>query len=206
MLMSVSLIDLKVLLVEDDPIIAEHIRRLLTIEGAKVIGRAHNGHRALDLLHSGNPQFVICDIHLGTGMTGTDVAEVIHQKDDIPYIFLTSFDDESTMAQAQQHSPYGYIVKPFHDRTLISTIKIAISNHQKKTIHGQLIKTNIEEKISATLSDQEFSILQSLVAGLSYQQIAEAQYLTKDTIKYHAGKLYNKCGVKNRSGLAQRLL
>lgn len=201
-----SLKDLRILLVEDDPIIAEHLCQLLEFEGAKVIGRAHNGLRALDLLHTYTPEFVICDIHLGTGMSGTDVAEVIHQKYDIPYIFLTSFDDEGTMEQAQQHSPYGYIVKPFHDRTLISTIKIAVGNHQKKTRSGQLSRTNIEEKINASISDQEYSILSALVAGRSYQQIAESQFLSKDTIKYHAGKLYNKCGIKNRSALAARLL
>lgn len=196
---------LKILLVEDDPIIAEHLSQLLGSQGAIVIGRAHNGLRALDLLHTCSPEFVICDIHLGSGMSGTEVAEIIHQKYDIPYIFLTSFDDEGTLEQAQQHSPYGYIVKPFHDRTLISTIKIAIGNHKKKSTRGQLSRTSIEEKINTSISEQEFVILQALVSGKSYQQIAEAQHLSKDTIKYHAGKLYNKCGVKNRSALAGRL-
>lgn len=201
-----SLSDLKVLIVEDDPIISGHINKLLTVNGAKVVGKAHNGLRALDLLHNCAPQFVICDVHLGTSMTGIDVAEVIHQKYKLPYIFLTSFDDEITLSQAQEHSPYGYIVKPFHDRTLISTIKVALSNHQKKSSSGQLIQIDIEEKIKGTLSDREFAILQSLIAGNSYQQIADAQHLSKDTIKYHAGKLYGKCQVKNRSELAGRFL
>lgn len=198
--------DLKILIVEDDPIISGHISQLLSVNGAKVVGKAHNGLRALDLLHNSNPQFVICDIHLGVGMTGLDVAEVIHHKYRLPYIFLTSFDDEKTLLQAQEYGPYGYIVKPFHDRTLISTIKVALSNHQKKNSSSQLVKKNVEDKIASPLSDREFDILQSLLDGNSYQQIADAQHLSKDTIKYHASKLYNKCQIKNRSELAGRFL
>ena len=198
--------DLKVLIVEDDPIISGHLSKLLSVSGANVVGKAHNGLRALDLLHNCSPQFVICDVHLGNGMTGIDVAEVIHQKYNLPYIFLTSFDDETTLSQAQEHSPYGYLVKPFHDRTLISTIKVAISNHKKKSSSNQLIQSEVEEKIKGVLSEREFSILQSLISGNSYQQIADSQHLSKDTIKYHAGKLYSKCDVKSRSELAGRLL
>lgn len=198
--------DLKVLIVEDDPIISGHLSQLLSVNGAKVVGKAYNGLRALDLLHNCSPQFVICDVHLGNGMTGIDVAEVIHQKYNLPYIFLTSFDDESTLAQAQEHSPYGYLVKPFQDRTLISTIKVALSNHQKKSSSGRLVQSDIENKIKDSLSEREFVILQSLIAGYTYQQIADTQHLSKDTIKYHAGKLYNKCQVKNRSELAGRFL
>ena len=198
--------DLKVLIVEDDPIISGHLSKLLSVNGAKVVGKAHNGLRALDLLHNCSPQFVICDVHLGSGMTGLDVAEVIHQKYNLPYIFLTSFDDECTLAQAQEHSPYGYLVKPFHDRTLLSTIKVAISNHKKKSSSNQLVQSEVEEKIKDTLSDREFAILQSLISGNSYQQIADSQHLSKDTIKYHAGKIYNKCNIKSRSELAGRLL
>ncbi len=198
--------DLKVLIVEDDPIISSHINKLLSVHGANVIGKAHNGSRALDLLHNLSPEFVICDVHLGTGMTGLDIAEVIHQKYNLPYIFLTSFDDEKTLTEAQKYSPYGYIVKPFHDRTLISTIKVALSNHKKKNTSRQLVKSNVEGTIGITLSDREFDILQSLLNGSTYQQIADAQHLSKDTIKYHASKLYNKCKIKNRSELAGRFL
>ena len=198
--------DLNILIVEDDPIISEHISQLLTSTGARIVGKAHSGSRALDLLHNSSPQFVICDIHLGAGMTGLDVAEVVHQKYGLPYIFLTSFDDETTLSQAQEYSPYGYIVKPFHDRTLISTIKVALYNHQKKSSSGRLVREDVEEKINTPLTDREFDILQLLISGSSYQQIADAQHLSRETIKYHASKLYNKCQIANRSELAGRLL
>ncbi|MFT4568064.1 MAG: DNA-binding NarL/FixJ family response regulator [Saprospiraceae bacterium] len=135
-----------------------------------------------------------------------DVAEVINNKYDIPFIFLSSFDDEDTLDQALSHSPYGYIVKPFHDRSLITTIKTALSNHTKKQSLQKLNKTYVEELIEAPLSDQEFTILQLLLDGTSYQDIADAQFLSRDSIKYHADKLYVKLKVKSRGELAERLL
>lgn len=200
-----SLQGLKVLVIEDDPIICEHICQLLMIHEANVIGRAHQGLRALDMLHTLSPEFAICDIHLEDDITGIDVAEQIDKKYNIPYIFLTSFDDEQTLKEAQQHSPYGYIVKPFQDRTLLTTMKVALSNHDKQQINTDITKEGIEAKIEAELSSQEFDILKALLEGSTYTDIANAVFLSKDSIKYHAGKIYAKCGIKGRSELAARL-
>lgn len=198
--------DLRVLLVEDDPVIQEYLSKLLTSNGAKIVGRASTGTKAFDLLSTSEPEFVICDIHLGQGLNGIDVAKIINEKYDIPFIFLTSFDDEDTLDEALTRSPYGYIVKPFHDRSLISTIKTAINNHTKKNSLQKLNRAHVEHLIDSPLSDQEFSILQLLLNGDSYQDIADGQFLSRDSIKYHAGKLYAKLGVKNRGELAGRLL
>ena len=197
--------DLRVLLVEDDPIIQEYLSRLLSSQGAKIVGRAGTGTKALDFLHTSEPEFVICDIHLGQGMNGIDVAKVINKEYNIPFIFLTSFDDEDTLDQALLHSPYGYIVKPFNDRSLISTIKTALSNHAKKHSLQKLSKTYVEQLIKAPVSDQELEILQLLLDGASYQAIADAKFLSRDSIKYHAGKLYGKLDIKSRGELAGRL-
>lgn len=197
---------LRVLLIEDDPVIQEYLSKLLSNHGAKIVGRAGSGTKALDLLASSTPEFVICDIHLGQGLTGIDIAKVINKKYAIPFIFLTSFDDEDTLDEALIHSPYGYIVKPFHDRSLISTIKTALNNHTKKNSVHKLNRVNVEELIGASLSDQEFSILQLLLDGSSYQDIADVHFLSRDSIKYHAGKLYAKLGVKSRGALAGRLM
>ena len=196
----------KVLIIEDDPIIADYLSQLLSTEGFNVLGIAHTGERALDKISSLQPDLCICDIHLGTGMSGIDVAEVISSKYQLPYIFLTSFDDDATLSEAEKHSPYGYIVKPFQDRTLMATVKIAWSNYQKQSSAAVMCKDDIESKINATLTDQEYNIITQLINGQSYKQIAKAQFLTTDSIKYHAGKIYKKCGIKNRSELHSRLL
>lgn len=196
----------KVLIIEDDPIIADYLSQLLSTEGFNVLGIAHTGERALDKISSLQPDLCICDIHLGTGMSGIDVAEVLTSKYQIPYIFLTSFDDDKTIEEAERYSPYGYIVKPFQDRTLLATIKIAWSNYKKQQSTDLLSKADIERKLDITLTPQEYEILTKLINGESYKQIAEAQFLTTDSIKYHAGKIYKKLGISGRSELHSRLL
>jgi DNA-binding NarL/FixJ family response regulator len=198
-------VSVKVLIIEDDPIIADYLSQLLSAEGFNVLGIAHTGERALDKISSLHPDLCICDIHLGTGMSGIDVAEVLSSKYQIPYIFLTSFDDDKTIEEAERHSPYGYIVKPFQDRTLLATIKIAWSNYKKRQSAEVLSKADIEQKTDVILTPQEYEILTKLINGQSYKQIAEAQFLTTDSIKYHAGKIYKKFGISGRSELHSRL-
>ena len=192
------------LIVEDDPIICEHINQLLRIEEAVVLRYAHRGVRALDMIHSLQPDFVICDIHLEDHITGIEIAETLDTKYSIPYIFLTSYDDEMTVLEAQEHSPYGYIVKPFQDRTLIATIKIAVANFKKQSESSSLTKEKLEEVISVSMTEQEYNIFKRLYHGASYTDIAKEEHLSRDSIKYHAGKIYAKCGIKGRSELAGR--
>jgi len=196
-----------VLIVEDDPIIAEDILSLLNSKGFEVIGVAHTGLDAVNTLASSKPDFILLDIHLGSGMTGIDVAEIIHEKYHLPYIFLTSFDDEFTFHAAEQFSPYGYLVKPFQDRSLITTIKVAIANFQlsQKNSNLDLDKAKVEQIINQNLTDQEFRIIIGLIHGLSYKQLADKHMITKNTVKYHVGNIYNKCDISRRSDLIPML-
>ena len=78
-----------ILIVEDDPVIGTDIKSLLRHEGFGIAGVAHNAIKALDMLSNRQPNFAILDIHLGVGDTGIQVAEVIHDQYQIPYIFLS---------------------------------------------------------------------------------------------------------------------
>ncbi len=197
---------LNILIVEDDPIIAEDLYSLLTTHDYKVSDVVHNGPDALDALINKQPDFGILDIHLGGGMTGIDVAEVIHNKYHIPYIFLTSFDDEETLSAAQAHGPYGYLVKPFQDRTLLTTIKIAQTNYLSTKKITEVSKKAMEDNIKQKLTSQEYNIITMLVEGLSYRQIGELCFISSNTVKYHAGNIYSKCGINGRAELAGRLI
>ena len=197
---------INLMIVEDNPLIAEDLSSFLNSEDFTVVGIAHNGEQAIDILSNRKPNFAILDIHLGTGMTGLDVAEIIHSNYNIPYIFLTSFDDERTLNEAHEHSPYGYIVKPFQDRTLLATIKLAISNYNKAQNAETLSKDLVEQKFNCSVSDQELKIIYALIQGKSYKSVAEEVFVTQNTIKYHVKNIYKKFGIKGRSELASILL
>jgi len=197
--------DVFVLIVEDEPIIAEDIKDLLLTESFKVIGIAHTGLSALDMLSTRNPNFVLLDIHLEGTMTGLDVAEIIQQQYQIPYIFLSAYDDEDTLLKAQQYSPYGYLVKPFQDRTLISSIKIAISNSELLKKDRLISKGKLEDIFEVSVTEQEYIIVTNLVNGKSYKQIASDNFISMNTVKYHVKNIYNKFNLAGRSELASRL-
>lgn len=194
--------ELRILIIEDDPIIATHIKLLLREENFQVVGHAKNAIRAYDLLVSTSPNFIILDIHLGTGPTGIDVAEVIHNKYNLPYIFLTSFSDTDTLSAAQEQGPYGYLVKPFQEKTLLTTIAIAWSNHQRLTTKNEI---NFN-KLEANLTTQEKAICQLLFLGDSYKQICETLTISINTLKFHVKNIYSKLGVAGRAELTHKFL
>lgn len=196
--------EIKVLIVEDDPIIALDIKSLLTQQGAKVAGIAQNGSRALDMLYSLQPNFVLLDIYLGPGMSGIEIAEVIHENYQIPYIFLTSFSDPETVSAAANHSPFGYLVKPFQDPTLLTTIQLAWTTSQKiSAVENESLHIQWG---AVELTEQQQSIIQHLVAGESYKQIAAAHFISVNTLKYHLKNIYILFDVKSRSELTAKLL
>lgn len=197
---------ISVLIVEDEPIIAEDLSSLLTESGYKVAGVCHSGEEALDLLLNRAPTFAILDVNLGQGMSGFDVAEVIHSKYHIPYIFLTSFDDEATLGEAQKYAPYGYLVKPFQDRTLLTTIKTALSNYERTNESKTVTREAIETKFNCKITNQEYKIIQELLQGRSYQAIADKLFISQNTLKYHIKNIYPKLDIKGRSELASSLI
>jgi two-component system response regulator LytT len=117
--------EIKVLIVEDELIIAEDIRSKLSELGYNVTGIATDVKEAEILLKDNNPDIVMLDIILRDGDDGIALAEIIRNQYDIPFIFLTSHADKATIERAKRVKPDGYLVKPFTDRDLYSSIEIA---------------------------------------------------------------------------------
>lgn len=190
-----------ILIVEDDPIIAHDLQLTLVKSGYSMAARnCHNASKAIDALAKYDVDLAILDIHLGKGDTGIDVGKVIHNKYDIPYIFLTSFSDEATLAAAQEQGPYGYLVKPFQEATLLTTISLALSNH-KKSQKGLDFST-----VKQPLTEQEKTLCKGLFEGLSYKEIAEKMFISINTVRYHVKNLYLKFDVNSRAELIASLL
>lgn len=193
--------DIKILVVEDNPIIAADLESYLESEGFCISAIAHTASEAYDALSSREVNFAMLDIHLGAGPSGLDIANVIHTKYHLPYIFLTSFDDNATMEEAQKHAPYGYLVKPFQERTVLSTIKMAKANFDRMN----LSKTQLENgSVPAFdgLSKQEKAIANELIKGKSYKQIATDLFISINTVKFHAKNIYLKLHIEGRAALA----
>lgn len=121
---------LKILIIEDEVIVAEDMRIMLSGLKYDVCGMAFDYDEALQLLESTQPDLVLIDIHLGDddGKDGIQLAQHIRNTCEIPFLFVTSNADEFTVQKAKKCRPHGYVVKPFEKRDLYAAIEIAAAN------------------------------------------------------------------------------
>ena len=119
-----------VLIVEDDPQIAESLSDMLEILDHKVIGIANSYGKAFEYLSKEDVEIGLLDIQLFGEKTGIDVAERIKSDIKIPFIFTTAYADKETIKKASEHGPYGYIVKPYGMKDINAAIEVAMQNHR----------------------------------------------------------------------------
>ncbi|NJD53442.1 MAG: response regulator [Candidatus Methanoperedens sp.] len=119
----------KIIIVEDEVIIAEGLQRKLTTMGYDIIGIASSGEEAVKKVKENNPDLVLMDIVIHGKIDGIETAAQIHSLFDIPVVYLTAYADEKTLERAKITEPFGYLIKPFKDRELQITIEIALYKH-----------------------------------------------------------------------------
>ena len=122
----------RILLVEDEAIIALDLRQRLEGLGYIVTGIAVNGADALALAISTSPTLVFMDITIQGPIDGIEAAKKITTLMDVPIIFLTAHADTGTIRRAKEARPYGYLVKPFEERELATTIEMAVFRHKSE--------------------------------------------------------------------------
>jgi len=121
----------KVLIVEDELIVARDIRKTLERNGFKVVGVARTAEKAISLIEEFNPTLALVDIFLKGNLTGIDLARDLNEKE-IPFIYVSANSNQQVLEAAQATSPYGFIVKPFREKDLLVTIDIARYRHENK--------------------------------------------------------------------------
>lgn len=188
----------RILIVEDEAIIAAEIAAILEDLGYTVAGQVRNGDKALDLLASLQPDLALLDITIKGSLSGIDLAKIIQKKYDFPYIFLTSHADIQTLNQAKETLPYGYIVKPFTENDLRSTIEIALFKFQSEQPGQFPSKDHLENQLQISLTDREYELYAHLFEGMSYKEIAEANFISVNTVKFYLKRLFEKLQVKSR--------
>jgi diguanylate cyclase (GGDEF)-like protein/PAS domain S-box-containing protein len=119
----------RVLVVEDETIVALDLQSSLKILGYDVVGTASSGAEAIAKAEDTRPDLVLMDIILKGPMDGIQTAEAIHSRLDVPVIFLTACADDKTLQRAKVTDPFGFMIKPFEERELHSHIEIALYKH-----------------------------------------------------------------------------
>lgn len=115
--------------VEDSPVVALHIRRFLERSGYQVPSVVPSGEEAIEHVAASPPHLVLMDIQLEGQMDGIEAARVIWERFAVPVVYLTANSDQATFSRAVGGAPYGYLVKPFDERTLQATVEVALKRY-----------------------------------------------------------------------------
>ena len=108
----------RILIVEDEPITANLINKILNNQGYRVVGTVNTGGKALDYIASKKPDLILMDIQLGDEMDGIETAQIIHEEFDLPLVYMTSYTDDDTLDRAKITEPFGYILKPVNRNSI----------------------------------------------------------------------------------------
>jgi len=125
-----SIAALRILVAEDDGMVAEAICDRLTEAGVEVVGRADTGADAVEAALAQRPDLILMDVRLKGDMDGIRASELINEKMRVPVVYLTGDADQKTLKRAKAASAYGYVLKPFHMRNLIGAIEVAVDRFE----------------------------------------------------------------------------
>jgi len=153
----------KLLIVEDDRIVAEDIKTSLLKLGYDVCGIAISGKEAIKKAEESHPDLVLMDIVLEGEIDGIETASVIRTHFYIPVVYITAHADDKTLGRAKITEPFGYILKPFEDRDVHSTIEIALYKHKIES----MLKES-EERYSSVVENAYDAIYIMAQEGLKY--------------------------------------
>ncbi|MBR9920508.1 MAG: response regulator transcription factor [Bacteroidetes bacterium] len=196
----------RIIIIEDEPIIAEDLKVVLEDQGYFIGGTAHNSQDALEVLENTPADIVLLDIDLKSPIDGIALANIIRKKYGLPFIYLTSFADAQTIERVRTTRPYGYILKPFSEKELRACLEIALFNHAREKLpHGELNKQIVDKQLDAPLTSREFDILQLLYTGKSNKEIAEALFVSTNTVKTHLSNLYLKLDAHSKATAIARI-
>ncbi len=160
-----------ILIAEDEKIIALDISNTLRRLGYGISGIASSGKEVLNLLEGRRPDMVMMDIMLEGEMTGIEAASVISEKYSIPVVFLTALTDAATLEKAKTANSYGYILKPYDDKSLHSAVEMALYKY----------KVEKELQIKTEQLEEEKKRTDSLLKNILPEEIVQ-EIKTKGTV------------------------
>ncbi len=124
----------KVLIVEDEPLIADNIAFILEDNGYQVIGKAIDTAETIENLEQDRPDIILLDISLeDNDEDGIELAHIINNDYHIPFVFITSYSDQLTINRVKKTNPCGFIIKPFKAIEILSTISIALYKYKQRS-------------------------------------------------------------------------
>lgn len=190
----------KILVCDDEVYISEMLKDILIDLGYEVTGTAGNTQMAIKSIETNKPDLAILDIKMHGKDQGFEIAKYLNENGGIPYIFLTSFSDVSTVKQASEFIPKAYLVKPFNEHQIFSTLEIVFKKLEKKKDYIvikdgiKMTKILVEDICYLHASDKYLELVTLTKKHLIRETIAGfmEKYKLSNLLQVHRSFLINK--------------
>ncbi|MEA3450749.1 MAG: response regulator [Bacteroidota bacterium] len=171
--------EIKIIIAEDNVLIAEHLKDILISYGYNVVGVFHNKIDLLTGLKKYHPDIALLDIKMDSRYTGVEIGEYISKNIDIPFIYITAHSDKQTFQKALKTKPNGYILKPFKDKDISIAIELALDKYVKDSSQGYL-----KIKVSPTTIKILYSEIMYTEADNNYLKVytKKQKYLSRNSL------------------------
>jgi DNA-binding NarL/FixJ family response regulator len=194
----------KILVVDDDPRVANMLRTALVAAGhsvPEIVGRPDDLERALEAV---TPDLVLMDIDLGEGASGIDVAARVPAG--IPVLFVSAHADPATLAKARQRGPAGFVVKPFDAIQLRAAVEMALAPRLTSNAPAGPVPASPRSVPGLdALSTREREVLDHLLNHRRVPAIASALFISHHTVRNHLKNIFAKLDVSSQQELLDLL-
>lgn len=199
--------NLKILVVEDDAIVAHDIVACLKELGHCPIGPAYDLKAAKKLMHENTVQIALLDINLEGRDDGILLSSWLKKEFFVPVIFLTAYSDDITLSKVKEVYPEHFLVKPFNQAQLKAALEITANNfYNTDPRHETSTKMlHFNQRIDNALTKREMDVLLLVCQGLSNQQIARNLFVSENTVKTHLKHIFAKTAASSRADLVGKL-
>ncbi|HSV85633.1 MAG TPA: response regulator transcription factor [Levilinea sp.] len=204
---------IRLLICDDQAIVCEGLLAMLsTMPKLQVVGVAHNGMEAINLIPLVKPDLVLMDLKMPV-MNGIQATKAISQNyPEVRVLVLTTYDTDEWVIDAVRSGAAGYLLKdtPREDLVLMITDTVAGRSHIDPQVAGKVLNyvasqprpSLLDQQLISVLSNREREILQLLARGHSNAEIAQALFLSDGTVKNYVSSILAKLGVADRTQAA----
>lgn len=193
----------RILLVDDHPIVRAGLRSVIEARGFTVVGEASTGEEAVSTASALCPDVVLCDLRLGEGMDGVETTAELRRMPDPPaVVILTTFDHDAQIIRAIEAGAAGYLFKDVDNDTIVTAIGDAAAGAMVLTPGGDSRVIAALRAPRVVLTDREREVLLLVDAGAANKEIAARLFISESTVKTHVVHLLEKLGVASRAAAA----
>lgn len=163
-----------IILVEDEFLIAQEIKDILEeTEDYNVVANINSYEKAIEAIENIKPHLVLIDIKIKGVKSGIDVGNYLQIKDEIPFIYITSYTDAVTLEKVKNTRPYGFIVKPFKDSDIITSVFLTLNNYSHKNLDNLKSNNNIVEEVPLAIRNVISYINNNIYERIDIEELAK---------------------------------